>query len=286
MTETAQPGRPRPALIPAGADGAAPRLRPIGTQLWFATLRTIAALVLREMSSTYGRSPGGYLWVVMEPVLGIALLTLVFSLGFRSPPLGTNFAIFYASGLMPFFVFLDISGKVTQSLRYSRHLLSFPRVTFLDAVLARFLLSLLTKLLVSALIFGLILWIWDTRTIFDTPRVMLSFAMATALGLGVGLMNCLLMARWTIWQSVWSVLTRPLVLISGVILLPESIPQPYRDWMNWNPLVHVTGEMRRGFYYSYEAEYVDPTYVFGLSLLLGVTGLLFLRRYYRDLLEL
>ena len=32
--------------------------------------------MLREMGSTYGRSPGGYLWVIAEPIGVIAVLSI------------------------------------------------------------------------------------------------------------------------------------------------------------------------------------------------------------------
>jgi len=43
--------------------------------------------------------------------------------------------------------------------------------------------------------------------------------------------------------------------------------------------------MRSAFYISYEAEYVSPLYVFGTGLVLTVFGLLFLRRYHRDIIS-
>ena len=49
--------------------------------------------------------------------------------------------------------------------------------------------------------------------------------------------------------------------------------------------MHVTGEMRGAFFVSYEASYVSPLYVFLTSLVLFVVGLLFLRRYHRDILN-
>lgn len=52
----------------------------------FPTFRTVMALVLREMSSRYGRSPGGYIWAVLEPVGTILILSIAFSFMLRSPP--------------------------------------------------------------------------------------------------------------------------------------------------------------------------------------------------------
>ena len=49
--------------------------------------------------------------------------------------------------------------------------------------------------------------------------------------------------------------------------------------------MHVVGAVRSGFYARYDAPYVDPVFVFGLSLLLLVTGLIFLRRYHTDILN-
>lgn len=251
----------------------------------FASCRTTIALMLREMSTTYGRSPGGYLWAVAEPTLGLMVMVAVFSTGFRTPPLGTNFAIFYASGLLPFFTFLMVSNKVGQAINFSKHLLAYPRVTFLDALLARFVLASLTQFLVAYIIFMAILTTMDTRTILVLPKLLSSFAMAVALGLGIGTLNAVLMAYYPIWQSVWSVITRPLVLLSGVIFLHDRIPEPYREWLTWNPLVHVVGRGRTAFYYSYRGEYVDPIYVYSVALICGAVGLLFLQRYYRDSLE-
>ena len=40
-------------------------------------LRVVFALIIREMSTTYGRSAGGYIWAILEPVGAIALMSLV-----------------------------------------------------------------------------------------------------------------------------------------------------------------------------------------------------------------
>lgn len=262
------------------------KLRPVGAHLpRFASLRTIVALMLREMSATYGRSPGGYVWAILEPAAGLLLLAAVFSSGFRTPPLGTNFAIFYASGLLPFFMYIQTMQKTQAAINYSRQLLAYPRVTFLDALLARFLLAALTQLTVGLLIFSFILTVYETRTILNLWRLMNAYAMSAAIGFGVGVMNSLLVARYPIWQSIWGVMTRPMLLVSGVIFLHDKVPEPYRSWLEWNPMVHPIGEARRAFYYSYVGDYVDMAYAYGFAAVCAMLGLLFLRSYNRDLME-
>jgi capsular polysaccharide transport system permease protein len=258
------------------------RLRPAHKVPRFATLRTVTALILREMASTYGRRPGGYLWAVLEPVGGIAAMTILFSLFLHTPPLGTNFVMFYATGLLPFMMFTSVNAKLATALTYSRQLLAYPRVTIVDALVARLLLQAITQIIVTIVTLGGILVLFDTGTTFVFDKVILASLMAIGLATGCGILNCLLVSVIPFWQGVWSVLTRPLLIISGVIFVFDAIPMPFRDWIWFNPLIQIVGTMRAGFYPNYDDSYVSVSYVAAVSLIPAVVGMLFLRRYYRD----
>lgn len=254
----------------------------------FRTGRTIIALILREMQTTYGRSPGGYLWAILEPVGAIAVFTVVISIGLniRTPAIGTNFPIFYATGILPFTLYSGTAAKTARSLKFSRQLLKYPGVRYTDAIIARFALNFLTHLLVAYVILTGIILIFELGTTFDFPAILLSFLMAAALGLGVGVLNCFLMAMFPVWEQIWQILTRPLFILSTIIYSFEMVPWRWQDVLWYNPLIHIIGLMRRGFYPYYPADYVSVTYVFGVSLLCLLFGLIFLHRYHRDLLDL
>ena len=110
--------------------------------------------------------------------------------------------------------------------------------------------------------------------------------LAALLALGVGTLNSYLTVRFPIWQRIWSIAMRPLFLLSCVFFLFDGIPQPFRDWLWYNPLIHLVGLMRRGFYASYDAPYVSEIYLLAVSLGTLVAGLLLLRRDHKMLLEL
>lgn len=249
------------------------------------TIQTVVALMLREMSSTYGRSALGYLWAILEPVAGIMLMTFFFSLAFRSPSLGTNFPLFFASGMLPFMAYMEISNKMSVGLRYSKQLLFYPGVTYVDALVARFLLNAITHIAIAAILIPVILIVYDVNVIIDMNAIALGYLFAFALGAGVGTLNCFLLSVFPLWERAWAILNRPLFLISGVIFLYDSVPMPYRDWMWWNPLVHPIGMVRRGIYSTYDAEYVSPLLVFTVASLTLALGLLLLRRYHRDIIN-
>jgi len=249
----------------------------------FRTFRSIAALILREMSSTYGRSPGGYIWMILEPVAGVALLSFVFSLIQRSPSLGNNFPYFYASAMLPFLFFATISNQIAAAITYSRALLAYPAVTFMDALLARFLLNTLTQMLVLVIMMAGIVMLYDLRPILDWPSLFLGIGMLLAITMSIGVMNCFLFASFPLWQRFWTVLTRPLFILSGILFIPEDVPARFRDLFMINPLAHVTSQMRKGFFGTYDAVYVQPLYVFMISLVVGIFGMLFLLKNHKDI---
>ena len=98
--------------------------------------RIVSALMLREMSTQYGRSPGGYLWALIEPLGAIAIMALGFSLLLRSPPLGNSFILFFATGHVPFNLYQVLSRTVARSITFSKSLLAYPVVSWVDAIVA------------------------------------------------------------------------------------------------------------------------------------------------------
>lgn len=265
--------------LPQGALPPTPRRRA------FASSRTITALILREMATTYGRSPGGYLWAVLEPVASVALLSVIFSLALRSPSLGSNFQLFYATGIVPLGIFTTVSGRIANAINFSRPLLAYPSVTFMDAILARFILNMLTQIMVAYLILAGIMLFYDTKVIIKLPYIAGAMGLAGALALGIGTLNCFLFTRFPLWSQIWSILMKPIFIISCVFMTFEDLPAWAQDMMWYNPIIHVVGLMRHGFYTSYHAPYVSVAYVMGLSLLAGTFGLLLLYRHQYSLLE-
>lgn len=268
----------------ASADIPPPSKPVAGTAQSFRMVRTVSALILREMGSRYGRSPGGYIWAIVEPLSMIAILSLGFSLLLKSPPLGSSFILFFGTGFAPFSFYQTVSNTVARSLLYSRALLTYPIVNWVDAVMARFLLNTLTGIMVIYLVLTFVIFTLDDPILIDLQPIIHAIALATLLSLGIGILNCTLIGLITIWDHVWSIVNRPLFLLSGVIFLYEDMPPLAQDILWYNPLLHIIGLMRTGFYPNYEAEYFSEVYVVGVSLVCLFMGVVLLRRYNRYIL--
>jgi capsular polysaccharide transport system permease protein len=251
----------------------------------FATMRTIVALILREMSTRYGRTPGGYIWTVLEPLAAILFLSIGFSLMLRSPSLGNSFLLFYATGYMPFDVYTTLSRTCRHAIGFSRPLLRYPAVTWVDALLARVFLNGITSVFNTFLLLGGILLVVDTHVILDPKPIFLSLSLAILLSVGIGAVNAVLTNFFPVWEVIWNVINRPLFIASGIFFLYDDMPAYAQDILWYNPLIHIVGLMRRGFYASYSAAYVSEIYVLSLGLGLTAFGLLLLTRYNRDILN-
>lgn len=249
-----------------------------------ASIRSITALMLREMSTRYGRTPGGYVWAILEPLGMILLLAFAFELLARSPALGTSYILFKATGFMILQVFTTLGGQVGSSLSFSKSLLRFPRVTWVDAIAARFLLNVTVVFVVTFLIITGIILVQGLQLLISWGPIFLAMGLTAALGLGMGCLNSFLFMQFPVWQQLWAILTRPLFLISGVIILYEDMPPLAQTILWYNPLLHLTGMMRDGFYVLYRPSYISFIYVGFWIIIPMVAGLLLLKRHHRNLL--
>ncbi|MDJ1018024.1 MAG: ABC transporter permease [Paracoccaceae bacterium] len=244
----------------------------------FQALRVISALMVREMSTRYGRSFGGYFWAIAEPVAMIALLSVAFSQFLRTPPLGSSFVLFYASGYIPFSFYITINNMTSAAVSKNKPLMNFPMVSPMDAVLARAALQILTMIVVSTVILlGMTMFVEEQIKI-SFPGFFSAILAASILGLGGGALNVVIFAFFPLYKIIWSIITRPLFIVSGIFYTVESMPTALQEILVLNPLVHVTGQSHKAFYTIYDGDFVFLAYPIALGtffLLLG--GALMLR---------
>lgn len=245
-------------------------------------LRVVRALLMREMSTRYGRSAGGYAWAIAEPAGMVAMLALVFSAITHVPPLGDSFIAFFATGYVGFMFFRATSDATAQALLANKPLLRFPNVHPWDAILARILLQSLTNIAVGFLVLGTAFAWAEEPARLSQPLIAAAFLSATLMAAGAGTCNAVLFAVAPLWQRIFAILNRPLFLISGVFFLPEDMPFEVQEALGWNPLVHVISALRRGIYPVYHARHDALAFPAALGLILLLTGLILLRRLRRE----
>ncbi|RVI88604.1 ABC transporter permease [Sinorhizobium meliloti] len=248
-------------------------------------LRVTAALIVREMSTRFGSKPGGYLWAIFDPVAHVVLMTLIFQAIARMPALGLSFPLFFASGYLPFAFYQRMSGFMAGTVKANKALFSYPIVTPFDAIVSRFILQLMTDTLVTILILVMIIELGGVTQPMNIAGMIEAAGAAALLGLGIGTINIVMFARFPLFEQIFGIINRPLFMISGVFFLPESLPNPFRDFLLYNPLVHVIMWFRASIYPEYRTDLLDKGYVIEFAVVCFVAGLLLLTTSMREIRE-
>ncbi|MCV2870155.1 ABC transporter permease [Defluviimonas sp. WL0002] len=250
------------------------------------TARIIAALVVRETCARFGRSWGGYAWALAEPVGGIVILSLAFALIAPKPPLGSSFTLFYATGIIPFLMYNSLTSALMAALQSNRGLLTYPAVRPTDVLLARAALETLTHVAVTATVLIPIVMAQPQLPEIAPDRIALSLALAAALGTGMGTLNAALAAIFPTWRQIWSVLNRPVFLVSGILFTARRIPEGLSEWLWLNPVAHVVEMMRDGFFGPDPGAFASAAYVMGVAATLFLAGMILIRGQTGKLLQI
>lgn len=238
-------------------------------QLWRRSVRihvrVIGALVRREMRAHF-ESRIGYLWALLTPALHLGAYILLLAVILkRATPLGTSTSLFLLTGIVPYFLFSKMASYVSTAIDANRPLLLLPPVKVLDVIAARLVLEATTFLFVSFVLF-LILYLGGVSDAapHDPLTLMAACALAIGLGLGIGLINIVLRSYIHNWMMFYGILTFPLWMFSGLFYLPEQLPQPFRAYVVYNPIMHIVLLFRTSFYPTYQAPYLDTPYAIGV----------------------
>lgn len=256
-----------------------------GATRTYAAGRSILALMLREMSTRYGRTPGGYVWAIVEPLGALLVMSVVFALLVRSPPLGNSFVLFYASGYLVFTLSANVAAHVQAAINFSKPLLMYPAVSWIDAILARFFLNVLTNVTIMVIVMYGVLHFTDASTNLTFGPMVLAVVLSAGLGFGIGTLNCLLIGLFPVWGQIWGIVTRPLFIVAGVIFIYENMPGFVQDILWYTPWIHITGLFRTGVYPTYSPDYISIPLVAAWIMIPLVMGLLLLRRHHQDILN-
>ena len=222
--------------------------------------RVIGSLIFRETRVRFGGTRLGYLWALIEPILHVAVLSTIYVVWGRQAPVG-NLQMFFITGIMPFFLFSHTSSRLARSISSNASRLRLPPITNMDIVFAKALLQALTWVAVFAILLFLVMLggklILPQRLEECAAAALFTFL----LGFGVGLINAVLNMLFKSWEHLYSALTRPLYLLSGVFYLVDALPEQARRVLVWNPLVHAIEWFRAGYFTHFSSLTLDRGYL-------------------------
>jgi capsular polysaccharide transport system permease protein len=113
----------------------------------------IYALLLRELTSRFGKSRGGFLWVLVEPIAHLLVPILIF--GFLRQRLmpGVEYPVFLVYGFLPFLLFKAICLQIVDGANTGGGVLSYRQVLLMDVFIAK----AMSHAVIQAVVFVIVL---------------------------------------------------------------------------------------------------------------------------------
>ena len=244
-------------------------------QMLKAQTRVIVALMLHDIRSRLGGSALGFFAMgVCWPLSHILILILLNSLLGRTAPYGDSVALWYAAGVVPFLAFQYMGRFISLGVVINRPLLAFPVVNITDLLFSRALIETLNAGLVT-LIVMLILWAFGIDFMPRDPvQAALALLAMILLGLGFGVLNAIIAAAFPFWVTGYALLTIVFWFTSGIVFLPEALPEVARTPLSYVPWLQGVEWMRSAYYEGYGDGFLDRTYLVSFGAITLCFGLL------------
>lgn len=238
------------------------------------------ALLLREALSRLFSSRAAWFWLIAEPVLHVVILGFVYSVVRQKTVGGIDVLIWLVLGLQGFFLFRRTAAQMAGAIDSNRALFSYRQVKPTDTVLVRgFLEAVLMVMVISVILAGLALLGHDVVPV-DPIAVIEAFFGLWLFGVGLGLIVSVVSELVPEFRNIVNMVMMPLYFVSGVLVPIASVPEPYRDWLLINPIVHGLDGARLGFApYYHSVPSVDIPYLYTVALVSIFLGLVLHRRY-------
>jgi capsular polysaccharide transport system permease protein len=198
----------------------------------------------------------GSLWVITEPLVHIATLTIIFTfIRSRADYQGIPFAAFFATGILPFFIFQHTVQKSLRAMRQNRQLFSYRQVKPLDVIVVMTYVELFVYGIIFLLLMWVGVWFFNIDTIPHGPlEVVLIFILICLFSIGTGLICAVLGARWEDASTlIVQMPLRLLYFISGILIPMQALPVHLHKYLLWNPLLHGIEQIRAHTFEGYVA---------------------------------
>lgn len=194
------------------------------------------AFAWRDIRLRYRQTFLGVAWVVLQPLLGAAIFTIVFGLIARMPSGGTPYLIISYSGLLGWTLFSQGLVRISNSLVANAELIRkvfFPRLLLPLGVVP----SLIVDLACGVGLMLVLNAIYRIGPTWDLLLFPVGVVMLTGMALGLGMAAGSLAVRYRDIQYILPLLSQLLMYASPVGYSASAVPRMIKPFYDLNPLV-------------------------------------------------
>lgn len=232
-------------------------------------------LVRRDLRSRYKGSILGFLWTFVNPLLQLAVYSLVFPHILRVNV--DNYTMFLFVALLPWIFFSSSVTSATTSIVNGANLVKkiyFPRFVLpVSAICANFMNYVYSLVIVfPALFFAGTKLTWN---VFWLPVVLLVEFLFI---LGIGLLFSALYVKYRDVEHIVGIVVFSWFYVTPVIFPIESFPEKVSAFLKFNPMTSIIISVRNILLYGRQPDWIWLTYSFVCGMIVTIIGYLVFKK--------
>ena len=239
--------------------------------------RVLAALLVRELLTRYGRHNIGFLWLFVEPMMFTLGVTALWTATKATHGSDLPIVAFALTGYSSVLLWRNMPGRCIGALEANLSLMYHRNIRALDIYLARMMIEFAgatISFFTLTLLFLAMGWVElpeDFLTIVGGWMLIAWFGAALAITLGA------LSYEYELVDKFWHPASYLLFPLSGAAFLVSALPPAAREIILYIPVVHGVEMIREGFFGSKVEAIYDVGYLVTSSLVLSVAALILAR---------
>ena len=227
----------------------------------------IASSIATEFRLRVARSKLGILWIVISPLMQVAIFAFILSavMSQKLPGIDNRYAysIYLMAGFAAWFPFVEIVTRcVTVFIDNANAMkkIAFPRIVLPLVCLGAAAINNLVFFVLVIIAYALLGHFPGAVLAWFPVLFVVNTALAVGLGLTLGVLNVFMRDI----QQMVAILLQFGFWMTPIVYMIDIIPEPWRDWLKLNPFYWVVDNYHRVFAYGVAPDLISLA---GLSLL-------------------
>lgn len=236
--------------------------------------RILGALIMRELTTRYGRQGLGFAWLVAEPLVfcfGVLLLWTATKPAYEH---GIRLAPFVMTGYMSLILTRHLIGLLASALQANTGLMYHRQIAPMHIFIARVALELGGATAAFFVVYVVLFALGQVSLPHNYLLLYAGWFLLAWIAQGFALILTGLAMRYDLMERLIGLISYSLIPISGVFFMVSWLPARFREFYLLIPFVHGVEMIRAGVFGEFVTTYYDPPYALFVGTIFNILGLL------------
>ena len=227
--------------------------------------RILGALMMRELTTRFGRDGLGFAWLIAEPLMFCFGVLILWTATKPEYEHGIRVAPFVMTGYMSLILTRHMIGLLGGALQANLGLMYHRQIAPIHIFIARILLEMGGATAAFFVVYVVLLSLGQVRLPHDYLLLYSGWLLLGWMSCGFALVLAGLAMRYDLIERLVGLISYALIPLSGVFYMVSWVPPDFQEFILYIPFVHGVEMIRAGVF----GEFVETTYDWRYALLLG-----------------